>query len=598
MSKYNLFVFTYLFTNFSFTINCQTIQTWKTTTVNDFTSFSLNNLRVTEESDGEIQLDLPLKKVYPDYEVNYFPKKFIYYKGRYYNAYIKDKNVYVQEYDSNFVAIEAPLIINNNYSVDSFFTDDEVRFDFLNSGYFLVIWKVVENTISGNELIIYAQVIKDGSARIGKNFKINVNPKLSYWPIVMGNNYDNTFWLICTDFSPDGGQKMFVQRIDIWGNVVGNKFQLNQETISKYEHVNTFIKLSDNTFIITWEAYQSVDDFNGQLYLKKFDKKSNSISPVIKVGDDNAQHWQGESIICLDDNSLLLVIWTDYRDTNPILDINGRYNIYAQCFDSSLSKIGKNFRVNATHFQTNDYPFVYYKNKLFWVTWKAWGGAWGDDGRPIIKKYQNQWKFSEVKEGILTSVILDTKNLKTKYLDLSWEDSTTTNTAIKFKIRSSEMDYDLDKKKWYGPINENDFYTIKEGQSINSIHNGDRYLQYQAYFNSKKNGESPVLKSVSIDFMKDNFLESTVLYQNYPNPFNSSTIINFHLSTESYVTLTISNLLGEVVDRLLEKTLSKDNYKINWSPKSLSSGVYFYTLETYSILGRNFQETKKMIVVK
>ncbi len=83
------------------------------------------------------------------------------------------------------------------------------------------------------------------------------------------------------------------------------------------------------------------------------------------------------------------------------------------------------------------------------------------------------------------------------------------------------------------------------------------------------------------------------LYQNYPNPFNPSTNIDFELSTQSKVKLSIYNIRGELITTLLNEKLSPDNYTINWKPTSISSGVYIYRLTI-----NNSSVAKKCVFIK
>jgi hypothetical protein len=68
------------------------------------------------------------------------------------------------------------------------------------------------------------------------------------------------------------------------------------------------------------------------------------------------------------------------------------------------------------------------------------------------------------------------------------------------------------------------------------------------------------------------------LSQNYPNPFNPSTLINFKLSKDSHVTLSVFNILGEKVLDLVNEFRSAGNYTVNFNASKLNSGVYFYRL--------------------
>ncbi|MFQ5797155.1 MAG: S8 family serine peptidase [Bacteroidota bacterium] len=90
------------------------------------------------------------------------------------------------------------------------------------------------------------------------------------------------------------------------------------------------------------------------------------------------------------------------------------------------------------------------------------------------------------------------------------------------------------------------------------------------------------------------------LYQNYPNPFNPSTVISYDLPGESYVRLSVYNMLGELIDILVDGKESAGRQSVEVDAEQLSSGVYFYRLETHSTDGTQemFLQTRKMVVVQ
>jgi len=83
------------------------------------------------------------------------------------------------------------------------------------------------------------------------------------------------------------------------------------------------------------------------------------------------------------------------------------------------------------------------------------------------------------------------------------------------------------------------------------------------------------------------------LYQNYPNPFNPSTEIRYDILSAGNVILKVYDQAGKEVNTLVNGLKSAGSYSIKFDASSLSSGVYYYTLET---AGNVF--TKKMILVK
>ncbi|MDH4035518.1 MAG: T9SS type A sorting domain-containing protein, partial [candidate division Zixibacteria bacterium] len=88
------------------------------------------------------------------------------------------------------------------------------------------------------------------------------------------------------------------------------------------------------------------------------------------------------------------------------------------------------------------------------------------------------------------------------------------------------------------------------------------------------------------------------LGQNYPNPFNPSTSIGFALPEAAEVRLEVYNLLGQRVVSLINQRLEAGNHTVQWdsrneSGQAISSGVYFYRLET-----PRYTKSKKMILLK
>jgi hypothetical protein len=83
------------------------------------------------------------------------------------------------------------------------------------------------------------------------------------------------------------------------------------------------------------------------------------------------------------------------------------------------------------------------------------------------------------------------------------------------------------------------------------------------------------------------------LEQNWPNPFNQSTIIRFRLRAADRAQLTLTNILGREIECVSLGLLSPGAHAVTFDARGLSSGTYFYTLQTSSV-----KLTRKMIVVK
>jgi hypothetical protein len=83
------------------------------------------------------------------------------------------------------------------------------------------------------------------------------------------------------------------------------------------------------------------------------------------------------------------------------------------------------------------------------------------------------------------------------------------------------------------------------------------------------------------------------LAQNYPNPFNPTTTIGFGLPARSQVTIRVIDILGRTVDQLDLGSMSAGTHEVEYDASALSSGVYFYRIDTDLS-----SQTRKMVLVK
>jgi hypothetical protein len=94
--------------------------------------------------------------------------------------------------------------------------------------------------------------------------------------------------------------------------------------------------------------------------------------------------------------------------------------------------------------------------------------------------------------------------------------------------------------------------------------------------------------------VKDVFEKFTFeLKQNYPNPFNPSTIINYQIEHSGKVSLRVYDILGNEVAILVDEEKEAGLYSVDFDASKLSSGVYFYKLQS-----GKFVQTRKMILIR
>jgi len=87
--------------------------------------------------------------------------------------------------------------------------------------------------------------------------------------------------------------------------------------------------------------------------------------------------------------------------------------------------------------------------------------------------------------------------------------------------------------------------------------------------------------------------EDYVLLQNYPNPFNPGTEIRYGLPEGSWVVLTVYNMLGQEVLRIVDKFQPAGWYSAKFNGGDLPSGVYLYSLRA-----GKFIQNRKMVLIR
>jgi hypothetical protein len=83
------------------------------------------------------------------------------------------------------------------------------------------------------------------------------------------------------------------------------------------------------------------------------------------------------------------------------------------------------------------------------------------------------------------------------------------------------------------------------------------------------------------------------LEQNYPNPFNPATTINYSIAEAGQVKIAVYNLLGQEIKSLVIEFKEAGRHTISFDASDLTSGAYFYTIET-----SQFRQTRKMLLAK
>ena len=87
--------------------------------------------------------------------------------------------------------------------------------------------------------------------------------------------------------------------------------------------------------------------------------------------------------------------------------------------------------------------------------------------------------------------------------------------------------------------------------------------------------------------------EAISLGSAYPNPFNPTTSFELSVGNAGHVTMNVYNVMGQVVETLVNNTMDAGNYNITWDATNFSSGMYVVKAETVNGL-----TSQKVMLVK
>jgi hypothetical protein len=147
----------------------------------------------------------------------------------------------------------------------------------------------------------------------------------------------------------------------------------------------------------------------------------------------------------------------------------------------------------------------------------------------------------------------------------------------------------------------------RASQSSNILHFGigdavavDSLVVKYSDGNSKNHSNLNINKYYTLEYMKSVGISyenagSGDFYLNNcsPNPVEGSCIIEFSVADNSFVELTMSDLEGKIISKLVAEQLTPGIYKFNYDSGQLPAGTYYYQLKSGS-----FSDTKIMSVVR
>ena len=123
--------------------------------------------------------------------------------------------------------------------------------------------------------------------------------------------------------------------------------------------------------------------------------------------------------------------------------------------------------------------------------------------------------------------------------------------------------------------------------AINGICQSKKYLDSTKLLTIRESDFKDSTKSVRL---KNSGKEFKVTLDCVPNPFSNFFTINYDLSDDEVINITLSNSFGQIVKTLMSEKVEGGSHQLHVSTEDLTSGMYFITLRT-----QNGSETKKIM---
>lgn len=212
------------------------------------------------------------------------------------------------------------------------------------------------------------------------------------------------------------------------------------------------------------------------------------------------------------------------------------------------------------------------------------GYAVGEFG--VILKYYD--------ESVPVELVSFSATIETNKVNLNWITATEVNNLgfeVERQVVSKQPVLGNENVTWekigflkgYGTTSETQFYSFVDENLKPGLY---AYRLKQIDFD----GSFEYSSIISVEVKPTSQFK---LNQNFPNPFNPSTIINYQIPNDGFVTLKVYDILGREVKTLVNEPKTAGRYDVNFDASSLVSGVYLYKINAGS-----FVQTRKMILLK
>ncbi len=339
-------------------------------------------------------------------------------------------------------------------------------------------------------------------------------------------------------------------------------FDPENQSRTRYNESNYPVMSTD--FVTVWQ--EQINDTNWDIWAR-FEPEPSS-QPIFETPRSSQfPHINGywdPNVVVFHCNT----IWTEQIDTNFYEVKFGRYNYSASAQPPYyIVEIG----------DTNPSPYCIERDGYY--QYGSYSVDYSNQGLKYQLPYLNpQYSY------LLRAIIYRTG--QNNWIEDFYTDSTLTATALLEPNKPETVWFQLPKESYENTEVLQEIERIVGSYAVVA----DLRLYQREVIEDSSGGGSQSAGSFS--------LQKPSLYQSFPNPFKFRAIIRYQLPVQSKVSLTIYDITGRAVRKLLDEVKEPGQHTIGWDGKddrgkTLAQGIYFYCLKT-----NRFSETKRLVFIR
>jgi hypothetical protein len=383
-------------------------------------------------------------------------------------------------------------------------------------------------------------------------------------------------------YTYDGNGNQLSDLYELWEN---NQWVNSYRSTSTYDvNGNLLLKLSER-----WTTNQWV---NASRYTNTYDANGHHLSELIEMWTTN--QWENDKRYTntYDTNgnqlSYLFEIWTNAQWLNDY-----RYTYTYDANGNQLSDLYELWTINQW-VNSDRYTYTYDANKnLLSKLYERWtNNQWVNSDRYTLTYDANGKQLSELRElwkdiqwlnFVRNTLTYDTNGNQLSSLFENWNLQWFNARRYTYKYFQNKLLSEGVYEEWQSYL-----WTPSIGYFYSSDNAGNSF-SYAGY----KISLSYKLIVTNVNKDDEMIAKEYSLSQNYPNPFNPTTSIEYTVPKESYIKIIVSDVLGRKIKTLVDEKKSVGSYTVQFDGNDLSSGMYFYQLQT-----KEFTQTKKLLLMK